>query len=216
MTYNQLIEKIRMRGFEFLHGTRYYEVGVVYDALHDALRHIFFTTKQHEGTASLSLVAGTRDYTISSAIDADCDSIIYIQIDTGSIEPRTLRELQDEIHLDVDDEDDLTQGTAEFYRIFNGVLRVYPTPGTSMTATVYFTKKDAPDFYTTAIGATTMSLKDEFIEPVIYEALAILAESLGDFKRAMAYREVGKFKLEETRDAQTVHAVETIQYQEPL
>ena len=216
MTFDQLIEKVRLRGYEWLRGTRYYETGVVYDALHDAIRHVFFITKQHESSASLSLVAGTRDYTISSAIAADADSIIYIQIDTGSIEPRTLRELQSEIHLDVDDEDDTTDGTPEFYRVFNGVLRVYPTPGSSITATVYYSKSYAPDFYTTAIGSTTMTLKDEFIESVIYEALGTLSEGVGDFKRALNYKQMGKFKLEETRDSQTVFANEAVPYQEPI
>lgn len=216
MTYNQAIEKIRIRGYEWLQGTRQYEPGVVYDALHDAIRHVFFITKQHEGSSSLSLVAGTRDYTISSAIASDVDSIILITIDTGTIEPLTLRAFSDEVFFDVDDEDDITNGTPTHYRIFNGVLRVYPTPGQAFTATVYYSKKYAPDFYTTAIGATTMTLKDEFIETVIYIALAVLSEGQGEFKRAGEFRLRAREVFEETRDFRSVEGNAEIQYQDSV
>lgn len=215
LTYDQFIEKTRMRGFEFLHGTRYFEKGVVYDALHDAIRHVFHVTKQHETSASLSLVAGTRDYTISSAIASDVDSITYVTIDTGEIEPRTLRAFQDEIHFDEDDEDDIVSGTPEVYRVFNGVMRVYPTPSANATATVFYSKKIAPDFYTTAIGTTTTTLKDEYVETVIYEALAILAEAINP-EKANYFRSIGRMKFEEARDYATVDAVEPVKYHQPM
>lgn len=213
MTYDQIIEKVRLRGFDWLQGTRYYESGAVYDALHAAVRHIFHVTKQHEASATLSLVAGTRDYTISSSIASDADSIIYVSIDTGSIEPLNLREFQNEIFFDVDDEDDITAGTPTHYRVFNGVLRVYPTPGQAFSATVYYSKKIAPDFYTTAIGASSCPLADEYLESAIHLALGTLAENAGKFPLAQVYRTGGERLFAGAREEKTVFASGDIQYQ---
>lgn len=94
MTYDTLIEKIRLKSIKLL------KLGdlqspIVYDAINDALRDIAnkarFTTKQ----ATLSIVAGTVDYDIATTIATDVGEIYQIQIPTGEIVGKPLDEFEE-------------------------------------------------------------------------------------------------------------------------
>lgn len=212
MIYNQLIEKIRSRASLFSQNKEW-ESGVIYDAINDTIRGLPATIKI-EASVNLSIVVGTRDYTISTAIGADVDQIVQIQMDVGEIVPRTIWEFQKEIHQDVTDEDDIILGTPEFYRVWDGVLRLYPTPTESKTAVVYYTKKIAQGFYSTAVGATTVPIEDRYITALIYEVQAILCEILGEQQKSQYYRQIGLEKLNEQLASKPNYSFgETITYQ---
>ena len=216
MTYDNIIELVRTRGRAILKGESW-EKGVIYDAVNSACIEYAKSAKTIETSASLSLVAGTRDYTISSAIGSDVGEITLVVIDSGTIEGIELRRFQDEIHADVDDEDDIANGTPEYFRTWNGVLRVYPTPDQAKTATVYYTKKVAQGFYSTATGASTFPFADEYATPIAYEALAILAEGLPDMKTAEYYRVTAKTKLDEVLASKEDYSYDSqIKYQDPI
>ena len=216
MTYDELIEVVRKRGKKLLRGTSW-ESGEVFDAINSASIEFMAESKDQEATASLAIVAGTRDYTISSSIATLCDDINLMVIDNGTIEGVTLRKLQDEIHSDTVKESDASAGTPEYFRVWNGVLRLYPTPNEDITATVYYTTKIAQAFYTTAIGATTIPFQDVYVTPIVYEALAILAEGEGDLKSAEYFRITGLAKFENALASKVDYAHdEEVKYQDPI
>lgn len=167
----------------------------MYDAINDAIRD-FPANVKIEATVNLSLVAGTRDYTVST-LASDIDQIVQIQMDVGEIVPRTLWRFQDEIHFDVSDEDDIVNGTPEFYRIWNNVLRVFPTPTESKTAIVYYTKKIAQSFFSVSNGAATVPIEDRYLNALMYEAQAVLLETLGEPKQAQYFHQMSVEKLNE-------------------
>lgn len=216
MTFDSLIQKIRARGYGFLANTRYYEAGLVYDAVNDAIRDLALNKSIESSATNLSIVAGTRDYTISSAIATDVQQIVQIDIDTGEIRPKTIWSFQEELHSLALDEDDLTQGTPEYFRVWNGVLRLVPTPNTSQTAVVYYLKNVAQSFYSTANGAATVPVDDTFINALIYESLAILSENIGDMKKASYFRAMGRVKLDEALIGRSDYNSDTIKYQDPV
>jgi hypothetical protein len=94
MTYDQLIEKVRLKALGLLK-TNQLMSPIVYDAINDAAREVAnkarFTTK----TATLSIVAGTVDYDIASTIAADVGEIYQIQIPTGEIVGKSVDEFED-------------------------------------------------------------------------------------------------------------------------
>ena len=216
MTFDQVIQKIRVRGYEFLKDTRYYEAGLIYDAINDAIRNLALSKNIESTATSLSIVAGTRDYTISSSIGADVQEIVQIDLDTGEIRPKTIWAFQEELHSLTLDEDDLTQGTPEYFRVWNGVLRLVPTPNLAATATVYYLKNVAQGFYSAANGAATVPVNDSFINALMYGTLAFLAESVKDFKGAGYYRGMSKMELDEALIARASYNSDTIKYQDPV
>jgi hypothetical protein len=78
-------------------------------------------------------------------------------------------------------------------------LTIYPIPSANITATVYYFPRVVQSVYSVANGAGTFPLDDEFITPVVNLALASLFERVGDEKRAMYYRELGKQTLEDAQ-----------------
>lgn len=216
MTYDELIEVVRKRGKKLLQGTSW-ESGEVYDAINSASTEFMAESKDQEATATLSIVAGTRDYTISSSIATLCDDINMITIDSGEIKGVTLRKLQNDIHLQTELESDASNGTPEEFRVWNGVLRLFPTPTENITATVYYTTKIAQNFYTSAIGATTIPFQDVYVTPIVYEALALLAEGEGDLKTAEYFRVTGLSKFENALASKVDYATdEGVKYQDPI
>ena len=198
MTYDTLIDKIKKRCVRYLKGSLNYDVGVIFNVINDAIRDMARTSKDVVATpATLSLVAGTRDYTISSAIASDVRDIVAIYLDTGEIKPATAWSFQKEIFKDVSDEDEIVTGTPEFYRIVNGVLRVYPTPNEAKSATVHYVKKIAADVYSTSNGAATVPIDDRYLNALQYESIAMLLENLGQENKAEYYRSQGKIMFGE-------------------
>lgn len=196
MTYDELMEKVRDRGKVILSGNTNWDTGTVFDAINASARWLMSKTKAKEATATLTIVSGTRDYTISSAIASDVDTINMVVIDTNEIHGVSLKKLQDEIFSDVSDEDDITDGVPDSFRVWNGVMRLYPTPSDGSTATIYYTAKVSHAFYTSAIGAGTVPFDDVFIDPLIYESLAILAENVGNTNLAVYYRDTANAKAD--------------------
>lgn len=216
MTYDQVIELVRKRGSNLVKGVNW-QSGDVFDAVNSACIEYMDKAKADEATASLAITTGTRDYTVSTAIGTDVDRINLVVIDTGTIEGIELRKMQDEIHADADDEDDISNGTPEFFRVWNGVLRLYPTPDEDMTATVYYTTKIAQAFYTSAIGATTFPFDDVYVTPIIYEALAVIAEGVGNMDMAVYFRETGNTKLNDVMANRADYSADSqVRYQDPI
>jgi hypothetical protein len=216
LIYTQVIEKVRQRGFKWLQGTHLWQLGSIYDAINDAIRDLALSKNIESSATSLAIVAGTRDYTISSAIGTDVQEIVQIDLDTGEIRPKTIWAFQEELHTQTLDEDDLTQGTPEYFRVWGGILRLVPTPSTTATATVYYSKNVAQGFYSTSNGAATVPVNDTFINALIYETLAILSEEIGDVKSALYYRQNGRMKLDEALIARASYNSDTIKYQDPV
>lgn len=199
MTYDQVIEKVRGRGARFLTGQKGWEAGIVYDALNDAAREIAMKTKDAERTATLSLVAGTATYTISSAVAVDVDQILSIVMDWGTINPISPRGQNQDIFSENTEESDAIQDNPRTFRQWNGILKLYPIPASTESGTVYYTAKVPTSFYSTANGAVSVPLNDDDLNALIYEALSILAEGEGDVKMAAYYRAVSDKKLDDAR-----------------
>lgn len=217
MTYDQLIETVRKRGKKLVQNSVSWESGEIYDAINSASIEYMAESKDQEATASLSIVAGTRDYTVSSSIGTTCDDINLIVIDTGKIKGVTINKFQDEIHSTFVDENDASTGTPEIFRVWNGVLRLYPTPSENITATVYYTTKVAQSFYTTTIGSASIPFQDVYVTPIIYETLAILAEGEGELKSAEYFRAIGREKFDNALGTKVDYSTdETVTYQDPI
>lgn len=216
MTYDQAIQKVRQRGFKWLQNTPFWQLGSVYDAINDAIRDLALSKSLESAATSLSIVAGTRDYTISTAIGTDVQEIVQLDLDTGEIRPKTIWAFQEHLHTLVADEDDLTQGTPEYYRVWGGVLRLVPTPNLALTATVYYNRSVAQAFYSAANGAASLPVDDTFINALIYEALAILAEEVGNMKDSLLYRQTGRAKLDEALASRANYNSDTVKYQDPI
>ncbi len=99
MTYDELMEKVRDRGKAILSNNTNWDTGTVFDAINASARWLMSKTKAKEATATLTIVSGTRDYTISSAIASDVDTINMVVIDTNEIHGVSLKKLQDEIQI---------------------------------------------------------------------------------------------------------------------
>lgn len=200
MTHDQLIAKIQNRVRLYVKGKLQFDVGVVYDALNDASREIAMKTKDRQSSASLSLVAGTSTYTISSAIATDIDEIQRIELNAGTIELRSSDDFHKRVLEDVTEEDqDWRTGTPEIAKIWDGVLTVYPVPSQAATATVYYSVKIPTGFYSSSNGSASIELNDDYLNALIYETIAVLCEQLGVETKAAYYRSQSEMKLLEAQ-----------------
>lgn len=218
MTYDQLIEKVRIRGGKKLAGTEYWESGSVYEALNSSIVDLAIETKDYQRLGSLAITAGTQTYTISSTIDTDVDTILHIVTNSRIIEPQSVRNLQEKIFDDTgNDEAEAsavsTDESPDTFRVWAGILKFSKIPSTTETAQVYYTSKVAQSFYTAAIGATTVPIEDKYINAIIYEALAVLNESMGNGDGAGYFRNVSKEKLSEAMSNRVIYGNDdTIKY----
>lgn len=91
---------------------------------------------------TLAIVAGTQDYTISSAIASDVRNIISVRIESDGgwiLQPLTYRTAE-QFYPDPD----LSTGRPESYAVLYvagaPTLRIFPDPDANYTAQVYYTK----------------------------------------------------------------------------
>lgn len=217
MTYNELIARIKVRARPIVKGSIAYDDGIIYEALNTAAREIAVKAKDNPSTATLSLIAGTRDYTISSAIASDVDEIQLLVTDTGEINLLSVEDFQNKIHETVVDEDDIEDGTTEWARIWNGVLRVFPTPSESISVTVYYTVKIPTSFHSSVNGAASIELDDIYIDAIMYEAIAQLCEMTGNEGRATYYRGESLRRLDDAQAHKPIQSFgETVNYQDGI
>jgi hypothetical protein len=121
MTYDQILEKIKLKSSGIIKDWESLRYEKIYSALNDGLRDISnkarFTTKQ----ASLSIVAGTSDYTISTAVATDVGEIYQIQLSTGEIVGKSLEEFEEIKTREVTAESETatSTGTPLYYKVWN-------------------------------------------------------------------------------------------------
>lgn len=159
--------------------------------VNDAIREVMYDVKECMKSASLSIVSGTSDYTISSAIGADVQKIVYITVPLSSgnpdgvLTPRTIWEYQKDknatLTIDDDGTTDLVEGDAQFFKVLNDTtLSIYPEPDTSITATVYYYPKVVYAAYSTNNMAATIPLSEIYLDTLYYKAMEIFFESEGE------------------------------------
>lgn len=203
MTYSEMIAKIRARTLNLKRAFPGFDSdGVLFELVNEKAREFSMKTKNREATpVSLAIVAGTRDYTISSAIAADVDEINLITLSDGNeIRPRDLRNFQKEVVTFIGDEDDETTGTPQYFRVVNGVLRITPTPSAAETATVYYTKKIATIAFTRDALAGTVEVNDEFTNALLTACIGEMYMMSGDENRGVFYTNLAQRKMEDAKN----------------
>lgn len=192
-TYNQAITRVRSLVRPLWEkNTIWKDEGVIFNALNDVAREYAMRTKDYESSASLALVAGTQDYVVSTAIGTDVDEVHLITVDEGTIRPREIRRFQEEIHERTYTESALSADIPQFFRIWNGTLRVVPTPSASETATVYYSPKVSILTYSVTNSATNVPLKDDYMNALVYESASRLYAQSGDHPVIMRGRPISE------------------------
>jgi hypothetical protein len=195
MTYTILFKRLRLRILSLkgktVNGVSLFdEDGILYSVSQDAARRLNLLSKDKETSASLSLVAGTASYTISSAIAADVGEINMITIGNTQTYSRSLAKYQDELESRSDAETGSpVAGDPRYWKVFNGVLTFLPTPVTTETATVYYSIRPALGTWITTGANETVPVLDDYIESVVLLAASILYEMAQDFKTSMFYEQ---------------------------
>lgn len=201
-TYSDLIKRVRTRTIPIRN--KYLGWGndaVLFTLCNDVVREFSVKTKDYLASASLSIIAGQTDYTISSAIASDIDEIQLITIDTGNIEPREIRRFQYEIHAFSAKESEVTPSEPLYFTIVPGgtTLRLTPTPSTSETATVYYSVKASILSYSPTNLSSNVPLLDSYFDAVVYEVVATLFEAIGEEATSRIYFDKSRLKLEEAK-----------------
>jgi len=190
MTYDQLIEKIRIASRPFLKDVINYDAGSIFNAVNDSLRDLLRETKDQEITpANLSVTAGTSDYNVST-IGSDVGDITAIYTDLANLlVPASVKVVEARRNTDLSSETTgvVNQNPPMIYRVWNSVIRFYPTPSTTAIYKVYYTKKVTPDFYSVVNGAATIPVKDDYLNALKYRVIAQLCEELGSEQKATYY-----------------------------
>jgi hypothetical protein len=195
MTYTILFKRLRLRILSLkgktVNGVSLFdEDGILYSVSQDAARRLNLLSKDKETSASLSLVAGTASYTISSAIAADVGEINMITVGNTQTYSRSLAKYLDEIESRSDAETGSpVSGDPRYWKVFNGVLTFLPTPVTTETATVYYSIRPALGTWITTGANETVPVLDDYIESVVLLAASILYEMAQDFKTSMFYEQ---------------------------
>ncbi len=193
MTYDNLIQRIILRGFKFLQGTPFIEKGAIYEALITAYQKLEMDVRDIQASAIFSITSGTSSYTVAS-IASDIGEINFITLGSptfNTIEGIMLRQFNDEQQAQYNayyNQVHEIQTDPKFFKVWNGTITIFPTPSQDYTATVYYTPKISLNFYTSAIGSTSLSIDDNYLNAIMYEALAILAEMVGQDKLSLMYR----------------------------
>jgi hypothetical protein len=197
LTYDQLIEKVRNRGYKWLYGTSSYDKGVIYDFINEEVDNLALLTKDYQKSSTLSIIAGQSDYTVSSAIASDVGSILLITTTGYEIHPCSLTEFKRRSIQTYDEQSQLVERSEpSIYTVWNGVLSLFPVPSQAVTANVYYTPEIPSNSYTTILGSTDIALVDVHLHALIYMTLAALAEKEGKFDQAKYYSQRADEELE--------------------
>lgn len=201
MTYNNLIDIVKSRGMKFLKDSIYYDNGAIYETVNSAMIALANEFKILQSETTLSTVVGQQDYTISTAIATDCDKILSIYFNHYPIPIKYISIFEKDVYWEsanFDNTINTNVSTTQIEaRVFNGTLRLYPTPSTVYSLDVFYSKLIPQGNYTRATGTVSIPFQDIYIEPIVYGSLKILSESFGDLKMAEYYDMQCRTKAEE-------------------
>ena len=208
MTYSNFLKRLRLRILSLkgkqLNGVSLFdEDGVLFNASQDAVRRLNLLSRDKETSASLSIVDGTADYTISTAIGTDVGEIVMIVIGDDQTYSRSLVKWQDEKETMSEEETETErENNTMYWKVHNGVLTFLPTPSTTETATVYYVSRPALLDFSSTNMATSLAIADDYIESVVLLAASIVYEMAQDFKTSMFYEQKAMTLFNETNASQ--------------
>lgn len=200
MTYASFITRVRTRTVALRDKFSGWEIdGPLFTLVNDAVRELSAKTKDYRSSATLALVAGTSDYTVSTAIASDVGEIFLIDTGDRQIYPRDLDTLTEEKHWLSTEEGDVAPADPEYFAVIsNGsTLRVVPTPVTSANVTVYYSVKVSALTFSTTNLALTIPLHDEYLDALLYLTMALMYEQLLELNVAGTMRSLAMQRLDE-------------------
>ena len=192
MTYETVIQRLRFRMRDVKNvPLLYYENGALFTVVNEGARELYRKTRDFEKEADLTIVTDQYDYDISSEIATDVGEIHDIIMATGSkpLSPRAAKPFNKMVADDVGDDDDETNGDVtssapDWFRVWNGVLRIYPTPNEDDTATVYYFAKEPLISYSNANLTLTVRLREDYLESLLTYCKGLVHEIAGNEQMA--------------------------------
>lgn len=231
-TYTDVVERVRLRSLPLRKTLDGWTTdSVLFTFVVDALRIMTAKTGDYESKATLSIVAGTADYTISTAIAADVGEIHLIARDTSSsnpglnIEPREIRKWQEENYNQLyvgqtvpwDLTNDQFQTTALFYKVYNGTLSILPTPSAAETVTVYYSPTVANITHSTANMALNVPVNDIYLESLVDRVVSAMYDAVGDPKSSDRFMSLSEAKFQEAKAYTPEYGFDnSVKYHDPV
>lgn len=198
MTYSNVISRLKFRILGLENRGTVWRDDALFSIVNDVVRTITDKVRDTEKTATLSIVAGTDSYTLSTVI-TDLSEINFIVIGTDEIVPKTIYQFNSEkAKAEVNSQ-------PEFFKVFAGILTLYPKPSENKSATVYYQPLEPILSYSSVNMSGVISLANRYFDTVLYTSAAVCFEVVGLEERASYYHALAQIKLEETATNKPKH-----------
>jgi len=220
MTYSQVIEDIRQSSLPLRETDTWKTDGAIFAIVNRASRRLGMVLKDSQASASLAIVSGTANYTISTSVASTADELTQIRIGNLEVEfldPVDFQRLS--INGDITGDDDIgVDDTKVYAQVYNGILSFYPTPSLTTTATVWYnTKQSKVNISTANLTTDIVGLREDYYTPLIYVSVGMMYEAEKQYEDSTYWGNKGMALAEEAKENQPFYSYgEQVKYHDAL